>query len=536
MGIKNCPETPRQRMINMMYIVLTAMLALNVAAETLEAFRVIDGSLIQTFGAVDSKNAQVYLDFEQAYAENAEKVGEWKNKADQVRSRTDSIVRYIWGLKEELVNASGSKPYEANNSLDLDRFPYVTMKGDTLVLKKEDDINTPSEIMIARKRAFQLKGKITDYKNFMVSMIENGSDAQLKEIISRELETPDSRFNLKSGERKPWENQYFENKPLASIMTLLSKLQIDVKNSEANLLNYLYSKIDASSYKFNKLDAQVIANSSIVLKGEEYVAEIFLAAIDTTVDPEIIVGGNRMPIVDGKAVYRLRPQETGTFKWSGVLKYKTPEGTIRSYDFNKEYQVTAPSVTISPKKMNVFYRGLGNPVDVSVPGIVKENLRIEMTNGKVTPSGNEWLVYPTELDEQGRKTKVTVYANVGGTEKLMGTMDFRVKKVPDPVAQIANLAGGNIKKEELRLEDGMLAVLEDFDFDLKFRITQFDVSITGAGGYTSTWKSTSARFTDEQKKQFNSLTVGSIIYFDNIRAKGDDGTDRPLDPISFKIR
>jgi len=118
----------------------------------------------------------------------------------------------------------------------------------------------------------------------------------------------------------------------------------------------------------------------------------------------------------------------------------------------------------------------------------------------------------------------------------MGSMDFRVKKVPDPVAKIANLSGGNIRKEDLRLEDGMLAVLEDFDFDLKFGITQFDVSITGAGGYVSTWKSGSARFTDDQKKQFGNLAIGSIVYFDNIRAKGEDGTDRPLDPISFKIR
>jgi gliding motility-associated protein GldM len=535
MGIKNCPETPRQRMINMMYIVLTAMLALNVAAETLEAFRVIDGSLIQTFGAVNSKNSQVYRAFDRAYAENAEKVKEWKNKADQVKANTDSIVNYIWRLKEELVIASGCKKMDHNNSLDLERFPFVTIQGDTLVLKKEDDINTPSEIMIAQKKATQLKGRIADYKNFMVSMI-GGNDEQLKDIILRELETDDSKFSLKAGERKPWENQYFENKPLASIMTLLSKLQIDVKNAEANLLNYLYSKIDASSYKFNKLDAQVIANSAIVLKGEEYKAEIFLAAIDTTVDPEIIVGSTKMPIVDGKAVYKFIANETGTFKWSGVLKYKTPEGVIRSYPFDKEYQVTAPSVTISPTKMNVFYRGLGNPVDVSVPGIAKENLRIEMTNGKITPSGNQFLVYPTDLDELGRRTKVSVYAKVSGVDKLMGTMDFRVKKVPDPVAKIANLAGGNIKKEDLKLEDGMLAVLVDFDFDLKFVITQFDVSITGAGGYVSTWKSTNNRFTDEQKKQFSNLAMGSIIYFDNIRAKGDDGTNRPLDPISFKIR
>jgi gliding motility-associated protein GldM len=535
MGIRNCPETPRQRMINMMYIVLTAMLALNVAAETLEAFRVIDGSLIQTFGAVNSKNSQVYQAFEMAFAENAEKVRIWKNKADQVRMKTDSIALFIWMLKEELVRASGSKPFDHGNSLDADRFSFITIKGDTLVLKKEDDINTPSEIMIAQKKAFLLKGRIEDYKKFMVSMIE-GNDPQLKEMIMRELETPDSRFSLKGGERQPWENQFFENKPLASILTLLSKFQIDVKNSEANLLNFLYSKIDAASYKFNKLDAQVIANSAIVFKGEEYNAEIFLAAIDTTVDPEIIVGNTKLPIVDGKAVYKLRPSETGTFKWSGVIKYKTPEEEIISLPFEKEYQVTAPSVTISPTKMNVFYRGIGNPVDVSVPGNTKENVRIEMTNGKITPAGNQWMVFPTDLDQMGRKTKVSVYAKVSGVERLMGTMDFRVKKVPDPLAKIANLAGGNIKKEDLRMEDGMLAVLEDFDFDLKFVVTQFDVSITGAGGYVSTWKSTSNRFSDEQKKQFNNLAMGSIIYFDNIRAKGDDGTDRPLDPISFKIR
>jgi gliding motility-associated protein GldM len=535
MGIKNCPETPRQRMINMMYIVLTAMLALNVAAETLEAFRVIDGSLIQTFGAVNSKNSQVYRAFDRAYAENAEKVKEWKSKADQVKAKTDSIVRYIWGLKEELVIASGSKPFDYKNSLDADRFPFITMKGDTLVLKKEDDINTPSEIMIAQKKAFQLKSRMAAYKDFMVSMIE-GNDPQLKEIIQRELETPDARFTLKAGERKPWENMYFESKPLASIITLLSKLQIDVKNSEANLLNYLFSKIDASSYKFNKLNAQVIPNSTIILQGEEYNAEIFLAAIDTTVDPEIIVGGSKLPIVNGKAVYKLRANETGTFRWSGVLKYKSPEDEIISLPFEKEYQVTAPSVTISPTKMNVFYRGIPNPVDVSVPAIAKENLRIEMTNGKIVPSGNQFMVYATDLDEMGRKTKVSVYATVGGAEKLIGTMPFRVKKVPDPVAKIANQSGGNIRKEDLKLEDGMLAVLEDFDFDLKFVVTQFDVWITGAGGYTSNWKSTSNRFTEEQKKQFNNLALGSIIYFDNIRAKGDDGTDRPLDPISFKIR
>ena len=186
--------------------------------------------------------------------------------------------------------------------------------------------------------------------------------------------------------------------------------------------------------------------------------------------------------------------------------------------------------------MNVFYRNIANPIDVSVPGIAKENLRVEMTNGRVDKTGSAWNVFPNELDEMGRRTKISVYARLTGGERLMGTMDFRVKKVPDPVAKIANQSGGNIRKEDIQMEDGMMAVLEDFDFELRFVVTQFDVSLTGAGGYVNTWKSQSNRFTADQKAQFKNLAVGSIIYFDNIKARGDDGTERTLDPISFKIR
>lgn len=536
MGTKNCPETPRQKMINMMYIVLTAMLAINVAAEVLEAFRVVDASLMQTLRAVDMKNAQVYSAFNQAYAENPAKVQEWKDKADQIKTKTDSLISYIWQLKEKLVVSSGSKTVTPDNPAGNDRFTFVTEKGDTLIIRKEDDINTPSEIMITQKKADELKQKIIAYKEFVVSMIPE-DDLQLRENILQELKTEDPPINLREGgEKRSWEIQHFDSKPLAAILTLLSKMQIDVKNSEANVVNYFYSQIDAASYKFNKLGAQVIANSGIVLQGDEYLAEVFLAAIDTTEQPEILVNNQPLNIVDGKGVYRVKTTQPGTFKWSGLIKYKTPEGTYRNYPFTQEYQVTPPSVTISPTKMNVFYQGIPNPVDVSVPSVPKENLRVDLSNGRIERSGNAFMVYPKDLDEMGRKTTVTVYATVGGVERSMGSMTFRVKKVPDPVAQIGGMAGGNLRKENLLVEDGVVAVLEDFLFDLKFTVTQFDVSITGSGGFVNTWKSTNNRFTAEQKTQFKNLAVGSIIYIDNIKAKGDDGSTRDLNPISFKIR
>ena len=518
-----------------MYIVLTAMLALNVASQVLESYRVVDASLIQTLHAIGNKNNQIYASFEQAYAENPAKVQEWKSKADEVKSKSQELITYISTLKEKLVNASGTKSLTSSTRREGNEFTFVTMSGDTLILKKEDDLNSPSEIMIAQKGATELRKNISQYKDFLVSIIP-ADDDQLIAAIQQELETSDSRFTLKGGERRSWESLYFEDKPLAAILALLSKLQIDVKNSEANVLNYLYGQIDASSFKFNKLGAQVIANSSIILQGEEYVAEIFLAAIDTTVDPVIYVNERALPIEDGKGIYRLRANETGTFRWSGVLNYRTPDGIMQRYPFTKEYQVTAPSVTISPTKMNVFYQGIGNPIDVSVPGVAKENLDIRINNGRLEKKENEMLVFPNELDEQGRRTSVMVYATVGGAERLMGSMNFRVKRVPDPIAQVGSQSGGNIRKEELEAEDGIMAVLPDFDFNLRFTVTQFDINLTAAGGFVNTYKSNSNRFTPEQKTQFRNLTPGSIIYIDNIKARGDDGTNRNLDPISFKIR
>lgn len=536
MGSTNCPETPRQKMINMMYLVLTAMLALNVAAEVLEAFRVVDTSLNETIKTVDMKNAQVYASFERAFAENETRVGEWKVKADNVRQTTDSMFSYISGIKEELVRKSGYKPVNSENRILGDEFFYVTEAGDTLIISKEDDLNVPSEHMITQKNATVLKEEINEFKDEMLALIGE-DDIELRETILAALDTSDPKINLREGgEKKSWETERFMDKPLVAVLTLLSKIQIDIKNSEANVINYLYSQIDAGSFLFNKLGARVIPSSSVVLQGDEYVADVFLAAEDTTQQPEILINNQQVPVQDGKATFRVKTTQPGTFTWSGLIKYKTPAGTTQSYPFTQEYQVTQPSVTMSATQMNVFYRGLDNPFDVGGGGIPQENLEVSMTNGSVVKQGNAFIIKPNELDEQGRRTTVSVHANVGGERRLLGTTNWRVKRVPDPVAQVAGQAGGTIRKERLLVEDGVLAVLEDFDFDFRYTVTQFRVELSGAGGYTNTWESNSNRFTDDQKDQFRRLNPNSLVYIANIRAVGDDGVTVDLDPISFKIQ
>jgi gliding motility-associated protein GldM len=260
-----------------------------------------------------------------------------------------------------------------------------------------------------------------------------------------------------------------------------------------------------------------------------------LAAEDTTQQPEIMINGRPAEVKDGKAVYKVSTSEPGVFKWNGLIKYKTPDGIFKDYKFEQTYQVTKPSITMSATKMNVFYKGIDNPFDIS-GGIPKEDLEIEMENGKYTKSGDTWLIRPTELDEQGKRTKVTVFANVNGTRKIVGTSYWRVKKVPDPVAQVAGLSGGDIRKERLQIEDGIMAILEDFDFDFKYKVTQFEIQTTIAGGYIDRKTSKSNRFTSEQKEQLKRVQLESIVYISNIKAIGDDGSTRDLDPISFKIR
>ncbi|MGQ8337231.1 type IX secretion system motor protein PorM/GldM [Sunxiuqinia sp. A32] len=537
MGVKNCPETPRQKMINMMYLVLLAMMALNVASEVLDAFRVVDSSLIQTFKSVEKKNNQIYADFAQAYEENKQKVQEWKDKSDQVQEMTDSIINKITRIKEELVMASGGTNLseEEDAKLTNDRSYVVNLDGDTIIIKKDDELNVPSEIMIRLKKGEDLKNSIDAYKESLLAIMDE--EVPARETVAQALDTSDPRTKLKEGaDKKTWEIQNFENKPLIAVITLLSKLQIDIQNAETNVLTYLYSQIDAGSFKFNKLGARVIAKSSYVLEGDYYEAEVFLAAEDTTQQPEIIVNGQALEIVDGKGIYRVPASESGSFSWGGIIKYKTPEGGFNTYDFEEEYQVSKPSVTISPTKMNVFYMGVANPVSVSVPGVPSENLQVTMSNGRIAADGQGYTVYPQKVDLNGRNTRVYVKAKFNGDVKDMGSMSFRVKEVPDPIATIGGKNGGVMQKEDLLAEDGIFAALVDFDFDLKFVVTQFDITFTGAGGYVKTWSSNSNRFTADQKTQFRALTQGSIIYIDNIVAHGDDNSDRPLSPISFKIR
>lgn len=544
MGTKNCPETPRQKMINMMYLVLTAMLALNVAAETLQAFKIVDKSLMKTYLSFSDKNISLIANFKSAFLINPDKVENWMKLANDVHAKSDSVIRYIVDTKEVLALRAGAKPKPVDEILT-DEYPFVvTNSNDTLILESQDDLNASPEVMLTRGRGNDLQKIINQYKSELISII---NDSSIIENLNSSLDVNNPTRDEALIDRnqlnfRTWAQQNFEATPVIAAITLLSKLQIDVRNAESAVLRDLYNQIDASSFKFTGLKATVIPEASYIFEGQTYKARIFLSAEDSTQKLEVFIGGSNVPLkTEGnEAIYTFVPNQLGVFKYKGQIKYRNPSGVgYSNVDFEQEYQVARPGVTISPTKMNVLYKDLKNPIDIAVPGIPSDKLRPSCTNGRMYKEGDVWIIEPSELDYKGERTKVIVYADLNGIQKSMGEMVFRVKKVPDPVAMVAQMSSGNIARERLRLQQIVSATLVDFDFDLSFEVTNFDMSVPTSGGLTTTLHSNSFRFTDEQKRMLNGLGAGDKVSFENINAKisGDkNDAERKLSPIILTVQ
>ena len=518
-------ETPRQKMIGMLYLVLMAMLALNVSKDVLDAFILVDEGLTKTTTNFFAKNQSLYGSFDEAYQLNPVKVEEWISKAKEVKEKSQELYDFIQESKKEIVIRAEGEDSEAINDGE------IVMNQ----IKLKDNNNVPAEIMILRGKGAELRNKINEHKEYLVGLIDDKENyAAIVTSIESGLDTSDPPPDVK-GVAHPWESLYFEHLPLVSVITILSKLQSDVRNVESEILNYLLSQIDAGAFKFNVIEPVVIANSDYVFRGQEYKAQVYLAAFDSTRDPEILVGGQKLPIVNGKGIFTGNTSTTGVRQWSGVIRLMGDDGTAIVREFRHEYQVAEASAVVSPTKMNVFYRAVKNPVSVSVSGVPKENIQVEMTKGRITKvPGRDWEVVPGPGPD-GEIVSVRVFATIDKVRRFMGSSDFRVKNVPDPIAVIAGRFGGAISMTDLTRAPGVDAELKGFDFDLDFNVTEFTVSAVLSGGFTRTERSSTNRFTKAQMDIISQLRTGQRVTFENIRAVGPDGALRTLNSIVLSI-
>ncbi|HRT47334.1 MAG TPA: gliding motility protein GldM [Bacteroidales bacterium] len=545
--------SPRQKMIGMMYLVLTAMLALNVSKEAVEAFKNVDKGLSKTIQNYAAKNSTIYEAFDRAAAQNPVKAGPARDKAYMVKQRSDELFDYIQDLKIEII-----KKTEGDDT------PAVV--GREIVIdevKKIDQRDVPSEVLIGAHEAGKgndLKALIDSYREDMIRDVLEGKNPNLEESLRNIFNTDD--VTTKEGEKVPWVNDNFQTLPVVAVICILSKMQVDVRNAETDLLNFLYEQIEARSYKFNKLVATVKPSSTYVMQGNEYTAEVFLTAVDTTQTPSITVGEYRtttaadgsvkyemvgdyvtLPIdQSGKGIYRVRATSIGQKTWGGLITIKAPDGTLVSYPFKESYSVGAPNVVISPTAMNVLYANIDNPIDISVPGVGSDKIRATMKNGTIARGRTknsrgeffpgEWIARPEVV---GQNAQIIVSAEISGKIQSFAPMEFRVKAIPKPVAKFANVTGNaSLSKDIILAQQAVFADLEGFDFDLRYNVTEFRMTYNEKG-FDIYRDSKSNRITPEQRQILNSLTRGKKLYIENIKAVGPDNRPQDLSPIIITV-
>ncbi|MBA4321380.1 MAG: hypothetical protein C0408_01045 [Odoribacter sp.] len=546
--------SPRQKMIGMMYLVLTAMLALNVSKEAVEAFKKVDKGLTKTIENYAAKNSIIYEAFDKKAAENPVKGGPARDKAYEVKQRADELFNYIQDLKIEIINVAEGP----------DNLSVKGREVDIESVKKIDEDNVPSQILIGADengKANTLKALMASYREDMIQIL-GGKNLSIEESLKSIFNTNDG-LN-KSGEKERWENLNFQSLPLVAVITILSKMQVDVRNAETDVLTFLYDQIDARSYKFNRIFPTIITNSTYVMQGSEYEAQVFISATDTTQAPDITIGNYttttnadgtpkyemtgdfiKLPLDEtGKGIYKARGTSVGPKAWGGLITMKSPDGSLVSYPFKANYSVGESNVVVSPTAMNVLYRGIPNPIDISVPGVGADKIRVDMRNGKIGKGQvknykgetfpGTWVAEPS-VDPPSPNAQIIVTAEINGKQTPMAPREFRVRDVPSPVASFAGKQGeGVVTKAEILAQEACFAVLKDFDFELRFTVTEFNLSFNDKG-FDLNASSTSNRITPDQKGLLSKLTKGKKLYVEKVKAVGPDKKIRDLAPIIITV-
>jgi gliding motility-associated protein GldM len=499
-------QTPRQRMIGILYLVLLGLVALNVSDTILDAFKNLTDSLTASTQNVQSGVDNTFAAFE------ATKLKEEPARARPIYDRAKKASQYANELNAHIEELKTLFIKEGDG--------YNEATGD---IQKRDNLDISPRLMINQGRGKVLKNKINETREKLLSLL----DPKDRKGINFSLHAVDPKS--RAGVNKTWEQSNFgDGIPLTAAITALSKIQADTKNAESEMVKKILGKMDQAVVNLDQFAAVAVAPTSYVIAGQPYTAEVFLTAYDSKSNPSITVGGSNLQVRDGKGVYSVNTGSEGVFSWVGTVRVKQTDGSVKEYrTAEQKYQVSRPSAVVSPDKMNVFYIGVPNPVSVSAPGIPKESLRLSMSGGSISGSNGKYTV---NVSSAGM-AKVNVSAEINGKVQNIGSSDFRVKRIPDPKAKFAGKTGGNMSSVVIKSQNAIFAILDGFDFDAKFRVTRFNLVIAKPRADAVILQTNGNTLSSQMQAAMNGVTPGTRVIFDNIVAVGPDGTQRALDGI-----
>ncbi|MDR2474108.1 MAG: gliding motility protein GldM [Tannerella sp.] len=511
-GISNNPNSPRQKMINLMYLVFIAMMALNVSSEVLDGFELVENSLRTTTENATKRNANVKADLDRAYEANAVKVGEWYEKGVKVKTETDELYAYIDKLKLRIVQNTDGK------------------EADVTDIKHKDDLEAASTVMLAPVvgEGKNLKERIDAYRTFMCGFVDKTKQTVFESMLT--TETPHKAGVIPVS----WQHAMFENMPVAAAITLLTKMQSDIRYVEGEVLSTLITNVDEGDFRVNKVQAFIVPKSQIVTAGMPYEAQIVLAAVDSTKQPEYYLG---TALLNSNFI---------SIPTSGVGD-RTLTGKVISdgetYPFEAKYSVSEASATIAPTLMNFLYESYNNDVEIAIPGVPSGSVTASLTgSGTIRfKEKNIWTVSGLNLSSSP-KVSVNLTANVGGRAVTV-SKEFKVRSLPDPLPFIAYkdangtdriFKNGAISKRFLVEAQGVSAAIDDGVMNVPFKVTGFRLMIADAMGNYIPEISNSGEFTPRQKEIIRNLARGKQFYIGDVKTLDPAGKPVTI-PYSMQV-
>ena len=505
-------ETTRQRMINIMYLVLLAMLALNVSDTVLDAFKNINDSLDTSKNNVNSSINQLFSAFENSkLKEEPARAQPIYEKAQQAKAAADELNNYIESIKKQFtVAGDGINP-------------------ETGDLVNRDNLDIAKDIMINKDEADKLKAKINATREKLISLLDPADRTN----VAFSLEAKDPKRKRKGN----WQATYFgEGTPLTAAMTVLTKLQADTKNAEAEVVKKLFGNMDKAQVNLDQFAAVAVAPTSYVIQGQPYTAEVFLTASDSRSTPDITVNGNKLSIKEGKGTYTGGTGSVGEFTWVGTVRVRQTDGQVKEYKTQpQKYQVAKPSATVSSTKMNVIYAGIPNPFTVSAAGFPLESIKASISAGSMSGSNGNYNVNLAG-SQVGQEVSINVSASNAGKTVSLGSQKFRVKAIPKPIAKVGGRSGGDVASVQLKSESEIEADLDDFPFDVKFKIQRYKLTIIKPRSDAITISGSGGSFAGQVRAAINSITPGTRVFFEDIVSVGPDGRQNVLPSLAFTVK
>lgn len=502
-------------MINLMYVVLMAMLALNVSNDVLKGLQLVGDSLKRSSDNAEEEINTIYKNFAEQMKKNPAKVKQWFDRAQEIKKKSDELFNFAQQLKIAVAREADGSDADPDN------------------LEHKEDLEAAEQIMLApgKGKGKQLLDMINAYREYVVNLLPDKRQAA---IIAANLSTEIPKNQTTLG--KNWQQYMFEAMPAIAATTMLTKLQTDVRQAESEVLRDLFANIDIKDIRVNELGAYCLPEATTLFPGDQFKSRIFMAAIDTTQRPEIYVNGNRIS-ADGS--YNFRVGGPGEYSFSGYITMPNAAGDIIRREFTQKYNVIAPpsGATVAADMMNVLYAGYSNPVSVSASGISPDKISLSMSGGSLTPGdgAGHYIARPAAV---GQDVTFNVTGVVNGTTQNMGSFTFKVRKLPDPTAFIPYkddkgvvnhfMGGRTFPKATLLQTEGIGAAIDDGLLNIAFNVVSFETTFFDNMGNAIPEKSAGNKFSERQRDMFRRLSAGKRFYVTRVKAVGPDGIQRDL--------